>query len=77
MVITLHLCISCDLRTVNFAVHIINILVSITGVESVYSAVRAESLYNTDAFRSKRVNSVCKYDSCIEMNSRERYIDTQ
>jgi len=35
----------------------INSLAFITEVESVYSAVRTESLYNTDTFRLLRVNN--------------------
>jgi len=35
-------------QTVTFALHNINRLISITKVESVYSAVQTESLYNTD-----------------------------
>jgi len=35
-------------QTVTFALYIIRRLVFITEVESVYSAVRTESLYNTD-----------------------------
>jgi len=38
-------------QTVNFSLYIINILVFITEVESVYSAVCTESLYNTDMSR--------------------------
>jgi len=38
-------------ETVTFALYIINISVFITEVESVYSAVRTDSLYNTDTFR--------------------------
>ena len=38
-------------ETVPFVLYIINRLVFITEVESVYSAVRGESLYNTDTFR--------------------------
>jgi len=38
-------------QTANFAVYHIISLVFITEVESVYSVVRAESLYNTDTFR--------------------------
>jgi hypothetical protein len=38
-------------ETVPFALYVINILAFITEVESVYSAVRTESLYNTDTFR--------------------------
>jgi len=34
-----------------FSLHNIKRLVFITDVESVYSAVRTESLYNTDKFR--------------------------
>jgi hypothetical protein len=47
MVITFRLCV---LRTATFALYIINSLVFITEVESVYSAVRTEFLYNTDTF---------------------------
>ena len=39
-------------QTVTFALYIFNRLVFITDVESVYSAVRTESLYNTDMSRS-------------------------
>jgi hypothetical protein len=39
----------------NFALYSINSLVIITEVESVYSAVRTDSLYNTDTFRLYRV----------------------
>ena len=38
-------------QTVIIVVYIINGLVFITEVESVYSAVRPESLYNTGTFR--------------------------
>ena len=38
-------------QTATFALHCINWLVFITVVESVYSAVRTESLYNTDKIR--------------------------
>ena len=38
-------------QTATFALYCINWLVFITVVESVYSAVRIESLYNTDAIR--------------------------
>jgi len=38
-------------QTVSFAVHNIKRLVFITEAESVYCAVRTESLYNTDTFR--------------------------
>jgi len=37
-----------DLRTVVFAVYIINWLIFITVVESIYNAVRAHSLYRAD-----------------------------
>ena len=36
---------------VSFALYVINRLVFITEVESVYCAVRMESLYNTDTIR--------------------------
>ena len=38
-------------QTVPFVLYVINRLVFITEVQSVYSSVRAESLYNTDTFR--------------------------
>ena len=48
-----------SVQTVAFALCVINRLVSITEVESVYCAVRTGSLYvyNTDTFRPSRVNS--------------------
>jgi hypothetical protein len=42
-------------QTATFVLYKINSLVFITEVESVYSAVRNESLYNTDTFRLYRV----------------------
>ena len=38
-------------KTENFALHNIKRLVFVTKAESVYCAVRTESLYNTDTFR--------------------------
>jgi len=38
-------------QTANYALQNMKRLVSITEVESVYSAVRTDSLYNTDKFR--------------------------
>jgi hypothetical protein len=38
-------------KTATFALQNINRLISITEVESVYSAVRTESLYKTDTIR--------------------------
>jgi hypothetical protein len=38
-------------QTVTLVLYIINRMVYITEVKSVYSAVRTESLYNTDTFR--------------------------
>ena len=38
-------------QTVSFAVYIFNSLVFITEMQSVYSAVRTESLYNTHTSR--------------------------
>ena len=55
MVITLPLCVLCGSQTeqtANFSLYNINRLNFITEVESVYSAVRIESLYNTDAYVS-------------------------
>jgi hypothetical protein len=37
-------------QTANFALHVVRRSVFIREVESVYSAVRTESLYNTDSF---------------------------
>jgi hypothetical protein len=45
-------------QTVTFALCNSNKLVFITMVESVYSAVRTESLYKTDTLRLYRVNTV-------------------
>jgi hypothetical protein len=42
-------------QTVTFSLYIINRVVFITEAESVYSAVRTESLYNTDAPPLERV----------------------
>ena len=48
MLITLHLCILCGSEeTVPFALYVFSRSVFITEVESVYCAVRFESLYNT------------------------------
>jgi len=45
-------------QTANFALHIIKRLVFVTEVESVYCAVRTESLYNTHTrFFFKRINN--------------------
>ena len=43
-------------QTATFALYCINWLVFITEVESVYCAVRFESLYKTDTIRLRRVN---------------------
>jgi hypothetical protein len=50
MVQTFHLSVLCvsQKKTATFALHSIKRLVSKTEVESVYSAVRTESLYKTD-----------------------------
>jgi hypothetical protein len=50
---TLHLCNLCDSQNKQqpFALYNINWLAFITEVESVYCAVRSESLYNTDTIR--------------------------
>jgi hypothetical protein len=44
-------------QTATFALQNIKRLVFITEVESVYSAVRTESLYKTDMLRLSRVNA--------------------
>ena len=48
------LCVECFVRiseqAATFASYIINLLVFITVVESVYSAVRTDSLYKADTF---------------------------
>jgi hypothetical protein len=48
--LTLHLCVlyGCQNKQRHLALHSINRLVFITQVESVYTAVRTESLYKTD-----------------------------
>ena len=43
-------------ETVTIALYIINGLIFITEVESVYCAIRTEFLYKTDKCRSERVN---------------------
>jgi len=45
------MCVWISEQTVTFALYDIKRLVFKTEVESVYSAVRTESLYNTDTFR--------------------------
>jgi hypothetical protein len=45
-------------QTVTFALYIINRLAFIAEVESVYCAVRTESLYNTDTSRPLKVNVI-------------------
>jgi len=53
MVITLHLCVVwLSEDTATFVIYITNRLVFIIEVESVYSAVRIESLYKTDTSRT-------------------------
>jgi hypothetical protein len=47
-------------QTATFALQNIKRLVFITEVESVYSAVRTESLYKTDTLRLYRVNMKVK-----------------
>jgi hypothetical protein len=42
-------------QTVTFAVYIVNRLVFITKAESLYCAVRAESLYNMDTSRPLKI----------------------
>jgi hypothetical protein len=48
MVLTLRLVFCTDLRTATFAWYVINWLVFITMMESVYSTVQTDSLYKTD-----------------------------
>jgi hypothetical protein len=43
-------------QTVTFPLNIINRSIFMTKVESVYRAVRTESLYNTDTSRPSKVN---------------------
>jgi hypothetical protein len=52
-------------QTASFALCNINSLVFITEMESVYSAVRPESLYNTDTFGLQRVNVTSYYPILI------------
>ena len=58
-------------QTANFALQNIKRLVFITEVESVYSAVRTESLYNTDAFRLSRVKDLTVASSTVTQSSKE------
>ena len=60
MLITLHLLVLCGSQNKQepFALYCLNWMVFITEVESVYSAVRIESLYNTDTIRLRRVNII-------------------
>ena len=53
MLVTLHLCVLCGSQNKQqpFASYIINWLVFLTEGESVYCAVRIDSLYNTDKIR--------------------------
>ena len=53
MLMTLYLCILCDSQNKQqpFALYPINCLGFITEVESIYCAVRIESLYNTGTIR--------------------------
>jgi hypothetical protein len=54
-------------QTANFALQNIKRLVFITEVESVYSVIRTETLYNTDTFRLKRLNNLTKLQYiCIQ-----------
>jgi len=52
MLVTLHLCVVCGSQKKQYLlfIYIINRLVFITGAESVYSAVRSESLYKAHTF---------------------------
>jgi len=45
-------------QTVTFTLYIIDRLVFITELESVYCVVRTESLYNTDTSRPLKVNVI-------------------
>jgi len=57
MVITLHLYVCMNLKADSkFALYVINRLIFITEVESVYSAVRTDSLYNAENFVLKGLN---------------------
>jgi len=64
MVITLPLCVlyGSQEQAENISLYNIHRLDFITEAESVYSAVRTESLYKTDAFRLLRVKCGVKYD---------------
>jgi len=44
-------CVCISQQAANFALHSFKRLLFITEAENVYSAVRTESLYNTDTFR--------------------------
>ena len=55
-------------QTANFALHVIRRSVFITEVESVYSAVRTESLYNTDSFVFKGRKSAQQFVKVTFLN---------
>ena len=55
-------------ETTNFALHKIKRLVFITEVESVYYAVRTESLCNTDTFRLWKVKM---HSGCDKLSGQE------
>jgi len=48
-------------QTATFAIYNINSSVFITEAGCIYSAVRTESLYNTDTFRLERGNIIISY----------------
>jgi hypothetical protein len=56
MAIKLNCCVWLSRQTVSLAFHIINRMVLIIEVESVYSVVRTESLYSTNKSRALKVN---------------------
>ena len=53
--------------TASFALYYINCWVFITVVESVYCAVRADSLYKADYFLTSKVNIRCSFSSSLNL----------
>jgi hypothetical protein len=68
MVLALRCFLRISKQTATFAVYVINLLVFITAVKSVYSAVRTGSLYKADFFSSVKVKQdYLHFNSDIEI----------
>ena len=67
------LCVECFVRiseqTATFALYIINWVVFITVMESVYSAVRTDCLYKADYVQYLKVNDAMKWNSDAALNT--------